>query len=343
MYQFLPHLEKMGVSVRVQSIFDREDYETLNAPEGTIRKAGLLARGLVKRTAQAFRLGDYDLVHLYRQPIFPVPGALEKMMASRRIPYVFDFDDAIFLEAPNPLSPFSSVIRSPKRVPKAIAAAALVTAGNYYLAEYARDYSDCVEILPTCVELDRFTVRKPLARSSIVVGWMGSRSTVPYLSVLDEPLRNLAARMPETTLRVVGGDHRIEGVRVESSPWSLAGEVNDLHGFDIGVMPLPDDPWTRGKSGLKILQYMACGVPVVASPVGVNKEIIEDGHNGFLASNESEWYEKLFLLMSDRELWLRFAVEGRRTVEQGYALSVWAEKLKGMFDRVVETHGGGRS
>src|SRR5262249_54113335 len=200
---------------------------------------------------------------------------------------------------------------------------------NEYLAAYARTYNPAVVTIPTCVDTTRFVPRVAGATSHApVVGWIGSPTTTPYLAGLSGVLRAVSAQHP-FVLRVSGASDelRLDGVDVRNEPWTLAREVELFSTCDIGVYPLRDDEWSRGKCGFKAIQFMACGVPVVASAVGVNKDIIVDGVNGFLASTPQEWVEKLGRLLVDPELRARFGAAGRKTVEERYSLRVQAPRL----------------
>jgi glycosyltransferase involved in cell wall biosynthesis len=167
-----------------------------------------------------------------------------------------------------------------------------------------------------------------------VIGWSGSLTTLKHLRGLEPTLKKLR-RAVDFRLKVIGDDrYELEGVEVESRRWSAESEVADLQSFDVGIMPLPDDPWAQGKCGLKALQYMAVGVPTVVSPVGVNTEIIQDGANGFIASGDDEWVAKLSRLIADAGLRQRLALAGRRTVEERYSAAVQAPRLLDVLEQV---------
>jgi glycosyltransferase involved in cell wall biosynthesis len=166
------------------------------------------------------------------------------------------------------------------------------------------------------------------------IGWSGSLTTMQQLRIIEPALKRLR-RLQPFRLKVLGEPNfSMEGLEVESKAWSAAIECPELRSFDIGIMPLPDDAWSRGKCGLKALQYMALGIPTVASPVGVNREIITDGDNGFLASTESEWVDKLLRLIADPELRAQFSREGRKTVEQRFSAAVQAPRLLALLQQV---------
>jgi glycosyltransferase involved in cell wall biosynthesis len=187
------------------------------------------------------------------------------------------------------------------------------------------------------VDTTRFVPREQQgAGAPLLVGWIGSPTTTPYLTQMAAVLRAVHARHP-FALRVSGAGEgfALEGLDVREEPWALSREVELFNTCDIGIYPLTDDDWARGKCGFKAIQFMACGVPVVASAVGVNREIVQDGVNGFLASTSEEWINKLGRLLTDPDLRARFGVAGRRTVEDRYSLHVQAPRLLMALREVV--------
>jgi glycosyltransferase involved in cell wall biosynthesis len=287
----------------------------------------------------------FDLVLIYRE-IFPIgPALVERLLGGRRRPpVVFDFDDAIFLPSVSDANRGIRALKAPGKVSTIIRHSDHVIAGNDYLAAYARRYSDAVTVIPTCVDTTAFVpspdtwTNNGSGRSRTpVVGWIGSPTTSFYVRGLTEVFRRVQERHP-FVLRVSGAGERLEvpGVTTEQPPWSLPGEVRLFNTCDVGVYPLADDEWSKGKCGFKAIEFMACGVPVVAASVGVNREIIDDGVNGFLASTEAEWVEKLGRLLADSELRRRFGDAGRRTVERRYSLRVNAPTLAATLREVVE-------
>jgi glycosyltransferase involved in cell wall biosynthesis len=195
-------------------------------------------------------------------------------------------------------------------------------------------------VIPTAVDTDYFVPRANRSRDTAgppTVGWVGSPTTFPYLKALAPTLRDVAAEHP-FVLTVSGAGEPVvfPGVAVTELPWSLADEVSLFNRLDIGVYPLKDDDWARGKCGFKAIQCMACGVPVVAQAVGVNRDIIRDGENGFLASTPDEWRQKLGRLLTDAALRERFTVAGRRTIEERYSLRVVAPRLEAVMREAAQ-------
>jgi glycosyltransferase involved in cell wall biosynthesis len=247
---------------------------------------------------------------------------------------IFDFDDAVFVAYRSPSNGYLSYLKFPGKTGTIIARSAHVMAGNAYLAEYSRAFNQNVTIVPTTIDTDKYVPFDRAGNEIPVIGWSGSYSTVQHLDTIRRPLQELAKRH-RFKLRVIGTrEYEIDGVEIEALPWRAETEVEDLQRMDIGVMPLPDNQWSRGKCGLKALQYMALGVPTVCSPVGVNTEIINDGVNGLIASDE-EWIEKLSQLIIDINLRKRLGDAGRATVVDRFSARSQAPLVADIFERVV--------
>ena len=328
--QYIPYLRDVGFDVTISSFYTPEFFRLVYQPGHHAQKAISFTRFAIRRFAELLRMRRYDLVLLYREAIPLGPPFIESLIARRGIPIVYDFDDAIFLPNVSEANKAFGFLKHPSRVASIVKRSAHVIVGNDFLAGFARQYNPSVTVIPTAVDTTRFTPRDPASsdRTTPVVGWIGSPTTFPYLEGIAPVLQRVAADHP-FVLRVSGAGRpaSFAGVQVENVPWSLADEVRLFNGCDVGVYPLTDDDWARGKCGFKAIQCMACGVPVVASAVGVNREIIQDGVNSFLAATPGEWIEKLGRLLQDPSLRLRMAAAGRRTIEERYSLHVTAPRL----------------
>jgi len=256
------------------------------------------------------------------------PPFLEEALAHRGASLVFDFDDAIYLPNYSPANRAVAWLKRPSKVGRIIAHSVQVIAGNAHLARYARRWASRVTIIPTPVDTTRFhPPAMPPERETVTIGWIGSHTTVDTLRLVEPALRQLAARYPQVRFLVVGGPYAGTLPRLENRPWSLAREVEDLHELDIGLMPLVDDEWSRGKCGFKILLYMSGGIPTVCSPVGVNPEIVEDGATGFLARDPAEWYQRLAYLVEHPEARRALGAAAWRTLESRYSVAVQAPRF----------------
>jgi glycosyltransferase involved in cell wall biosynthesis len=334
--QWEPWLGRQGVEVVFHSFKSEELYAALSEPGRVLRKLRLSLEALRRRAAALDDIYEFDAVYVYNEAAILGPPVFERLIKRARVPLIFDFDDAIFLPSAGSANGLFRLLKFPWKTRTICRLASHVIVGNTYLADYVRQFNERVTVVPSTIDFERYRVgRRADENVPPVVGWSGSLSTLPYLNLLAGSLRRLA-REERFRLRVIGAEGpRIEGVEVESLPWRAATEAADLSTLDVGIMPLPDNAWTRGKCGMKALQYMSLGIPTVCSPVGVNASIIRDGENGFVASTEEEWVERLTRLLRSPTLRARLGTAGRLTVEAGYSASVHAPRVYEILRSVV--------
>lgn len=338
-YQYLPFLDTRGIRYRVLPIVsDAATRSMLASPTfGRWRKMAYYAQLLIEKAVRLpllFALAArYDVVFLQRTTL---PFGAQRVLRRINPNIVFDFDDAIFMADPG--SRELGIVGALKEWLKAhefegiLRASRLAIASNTYLAKHARRYCADVEILEETVDTARYRVAVREPGDEIVIGWIGSPSTAPYIRELDPVLRRLAATLP-TRLKLIGaGPYTCDGVKVDTLPWTFESEVPELQTMDIGVMPMPYDAWTEGKLGSKMLQYMAVGIPAVVSYSGTNAEVIQDGVNGMIVRSEQEWEEKLRRLAGDPALRRRLGAAGRKTIEERFALDARAHHLIAMLE-----------
>ncbi|MEW6163753.1 MAG: glycosyltransferase [Pseudomonadota bacterium] len=252
---------------------------------------------------------------------------------ARSRPLVFDFDDAIFT-SPSGNRSFLAQRRVESRLRQVLSAARLVIAGNRYLAEYAGQYASEVMILPTVVDVDRYPIKNHVAKEEVVIGWIGHSVNHPYLAALADVLQEVARSFRIRLLVVSDRDLDVPGLQVENRRWSEASEVGDILDMDIGVMPLPDDPWSRGKCGLKAIQYMAAGIPVVCAAVGANVEIVRHGVDGYTASSFEDWAVGLSVLCKDHQRRMQLGLAARERVEASYSFRMAAPLMIHALSRI---------
>ncbi|MBI3321302.1 MAG: glycosyltransferase family 4 protein [Candidatus Omnitrophica bacterium] len=307
--------------------------------EDVPRRAGGVA-GTSHAAPMAARAPRWDVIFLYRDLLPIGPPILERWLARTGIPIVYDFDDAIFLRHVTEANRGFAWLKRPEKTGTICGLSAHVIVGNAYLQAYAARYAARVTVVPTTIDTAAYAPKESVEIDGIpTIGWSGSVTTMEQLRIIEPALKRLR-RLQPFRLKVLGEPNfSIEGIETESQGWNAQAECPELRSFDIGVMPLPDNAWSRGKCGLKALQYMALGIPTVASPVGVNRDIIRDGANGFLAATESEWIDKLAQLINDANLRRQFARAGRSTVEGWYAAQVQAPRLLEVFQQVRRTGG----
>jgi len=334
-YQYLPWLEQAGIDCQVMPLFD-EAYllHRYQSGRGQVRD---VLRAFLRRLAALLTARCFDLVVIEKEVLPYCPALPERCFGWLGIPYAVDYDDALFHQYDQHNHRWVRRLLGQK-IARVMRGAYLVTAGNAYLADYARRAGAArVEIVPTVIDLARYpwpNDARP-THQPLIIGWIGSPSTAKYLSAIAPALAAVCADGKGQVRLIGSGPVDLPGVPVEVLPWDEATEVSILQQFDVGIMPLPDEPWERGKCGFKLIQYMACGLPVVASPVGVNCEIVELGINGFLASTQADWEQALRKLQQDADLRQRMGQAGRKRVEECYSLQVTAPRLAEMIKAIV--------
>lgn len=326
-------LEQAGYQLSVSSLLDDSYLRSLYAGKSSY---GRVAAGYLRRIAALVRSRDYDLVWLEKEALPWLPALLETALLPRSAPLVVDYDDAIFHSYDLHSNPMVRAVLG-RRIDNVMGCADLVVAGNEYLAARARSAgAQRVEILPTVVDLERYVVSKT-TNAVPCVGWIGSPATQHLLAGIATPLAN-AARDKGLSFCAIGArDLPFKGGWCRTLPWAEDTETEAVANIDIGVMPLRDTPWERGKCGYKLIQYMAAGKPVIASPVGVNTYIVRHGENGYLASTDEEWEWALRNLAANRDLRERMGRAGRRRVAEEFCLAQTAPKLVHLFQQL----GGG--
>jgi glycosyltransferase involved in cell wall biosynthesis len=338
--QWEPLLRERGVEITYRPFESAELNEVLYQPGQLATKMKHVASALLRRWRDVRDARGFDAVYVLREAALLGPPLFERVLARTGVPFVFDFDDAVFERYVSPANGYLSYLKFPGKTRTVCRLAAHVMAGNEYLADYARRVNPNVTVVPTTVDTGRYTVAARPPNDVPVIGWTGSYSTLQHLLTLSGALRRLSERV-RFRLRVIGapgaaaGASGLEGLDVEWLPWRAETEVEDLRPLDVGVMPLPEDRWSKGKCGMKALQYMGLAIPAVCSPVGVNSEIVRDGENGMLAATEGEWVEKLGRLLGDAGLRERLGRAGRATVEARYSAEVVAPLVHAVLESVT--------
>jgi glycosyltransferase involved in cell wall biosynthesis len=348
-FQYLPFLQEHGLDCRVLTVLPDRG---LGGSQVLVTRSGvrkliyyLWAFWRTVWTGMRLPWAARGCGLLFVQKVI-LPPPVRWWLGRRCLPMVYDFDDAIFtteVRRRHWLAAWKER-RNAAGLPAMLSMTALAVVENDYTGGYAARY--CPRVTTITGPIDTHGHRPGPERppgERIVLGWIGSATTLPYLELVAEPLRRLATRFPDLVLRVVGAARAVlPGIPVEAKPWRLEEEVADLQGFDVGLMPIPDDPWTRGKGGYKLLQYMAVGLPVVTSPVGVNQRIVADGVTGFWASDPGDWEDRLTRLIQDPDRRRAMGRAGRIAVERGYSLVVSQERLLAALRSVVEESRGDR-
>jgi glycosyltransferase involved in cell wall biosynthesis len=324
---FRPELLRYGVRVNPHTLFTQQEFETFS--QGGVRQRITLLLSARRRLARQLSesQGGYSVALIQRQADFlPSLGLERRASAGRRL--IWDVDDAIWLDA----SPAAgghrlAALKGTARKVRWLASRAdHIVSANAYLADFLSRYSSRITIVPSVVETRAVRPRRHEDRSELVVGWIGSPTTAPYLLRVTRVLARVSRELSDRSLRllIVGGTMPSKkGFAVESVPWSVDNELDALERIDVGLMPMPDNAWTRGKAAYKALQYMSAGIPVIGDDVGVASRVIAAGKTGFVVRHEGEWVEALVTLARDAELRNRLGKYGRRRVEASYSVQRW--------------------
>lgn len=323
--QYLEDFEAQGWSVEISPLFC-DAY--LKALYGRRNRIALAVRGYFGRLYSLLRAKRFDVLIIEKELLPFMPALAERLLSGCSIPYVVDYDDALFhrydLHSHGLVRRFLG-----RKIDVVMSNAAVVITGNDYLAERARKAGAIrIEIVPTVVDTDRYQAVRIRGEGPPVVGWIGTPQTSRYLQPLLPVFEALQREMPVRFVAVGAREADFAGTQVEVWPWAEVTEVSSIQMFDIGIMPLDDTPWERGKCGYKLIQYMACNVPVVASPIGENRRIVKHGKNGLLAETLEDWQRALrCLLISDVSVRQTMGAEGRQGVEAWYSRRVQAPRL----------------
>jgi glycosyltransferase involved in cell wall biosynthesis len=324
--QYKPWLEDAGFEVEYSALFDDNYLKRLYSGQGS--KIGFF-KYYLKRIRQLTRSAQFDLIWIEYEALPWLPWLIERILLPTSIPIISDYDDAIFHRYDNHNSLIVKNLFDQK-IDNIMRYSSLVTVGNEYLATHARSVcAESVMTIPTVVDLSQYSMNHGLHNRSLVnIGWIGTPKTwstygQEKYDLLKETLINNNA-----TFTAVGAQLETDMLGIlKMIPWSEDIEVNAIQDMDIGIMPLNNTSWSKGKCGYKLIQYMACSLPVVASPVGVNKMIVEHGVNGFLAETDDDWLFYIKKLLSDKDLRHRMGVAGRKKVEKDFSLQVWGPRM----------------
>jgi glycosyltransferase involved in cell wall biosynthesis len=308
--QYLPYLKSEGVDATV-SLYPRS----------------------LKENTQFFRnLPRYDIVFLQRKR-FNQPRLRWLRKRARRI--IYDFDDSVMYRNSKAKDPVSQTRK--RRFIQMVKASDFVIAGNKFLRDQVVPIHSGVEVIPTSIDQERYQMKDYSApKERVTIGWIGDHGSIHYLEKMRPILDRIGGCYAHCELKIVCDIFfDCKKIPVIKKQWRLDEEVEDLRSFDIGLMPLADDPWSWGKCGLKIVQYQGVGLPVVCTPVGVNRDLIADGVTGFWAKTPTEWEEKLSVLIQDALLRERLGKEGRKRVLREYTVQSSAPRLLAVFNRAM--------
>jgi glycosyltransferase involved in cell wall biosynthesis len=337
--QWAPHLARdHGIELDLLPFESPALTKVLYRPGHVLAKAGLVSRDFARRARSLVAAKNFDCVLVFREAALIGPAFYERIIAWSGKPIIFDFDDSIWSQAQEMNNGIFSRLHFFGKTRALCRLASAVTPGNAFLADFARRYNDRVTITPTSIELHDYpALPESPQKGRFIVCWTGSTSTLANFEHAREPLERLAGLVPLTVKVICNAPPKrdIAGAEMRFVPWAAESEAAEIADCHAGIMPLPDDEVSRGKCGLKALQYMATGRPVVLSAVGMNRDLVQDGVNGFLASSADDFVAALLKLAGDPGLRARIGAAGRQTVAQSYSAEAVAAKFADVVRQVI--------
>lgn len=336
--QSLPYLRENGFQCDFEYMISPEDDKTFYSPGNFLKKGMIFLKCWIKRYQDTIKAKNYDVVFVQREAFMTGSVYFEKRFKRSGAKFVFDFDDSIWLQNVSEANKTFAFLKDASKTSKLIAMSDRVIAGNEYLAQYARQFNKNVEIIPTTIDTEEYKPEKKQRNANkVTIGWSGSITTIQHFKFAIPFLEKIKEKYGDRVeIKVIGdGNYINEKLGIKGIAWNKERELIELNSFDIGIMPLPDDEWAKGKCGLKGLQYMVLEVPTIMSSVGVNCDIIEDGVNGYLAAEESDWIDKISRLIESAELRSQIGRTGRRTVIDHYSIQAQKDNYLNLFTKLV--------
>lgn len=335
--QYLGFLEKNGYQFDFSFLLDAEQDKAFYEPGNYGKKLQIVLSSTFKRLNELLNVKRYSLIFVQREAFMLGNPFFERAMGNK-VPMIFDFDDSIWMQNVSDANKKLAFLKDAAKTSKIIEKAALVFAGNQYLADYALRFNSKVVIIPTTIDTDIYrSQKKEEDHNRVCIGWSGSFSTIQHFSLAIPALKRIKDKYGEgVSFKIIGdSNYFCKELNTQGEAWKADTEVEGLSKIDIGIMPLPDDEWAKGKCGLKGLQYMALSIPTLMSPVGVNCEIINNGSNGFLPKSEDDWVNYLSQLIENKQMRAQIGTEGKKTLVEKYSANAWKEKYLEYFNKLT--------
>ena len=332
--QYIDFLNEQGYDCHLSNLFSKSDDKIFYSKGHFIAKGFIFVKTFIKRYFELKNASQYDIVFVSREAHKIGSSVLEKIILKSKAKFIYDFDDAIWKKDMSKANQWFSWLKNPNKTKDIIAMADVVIAGNQYLKDYAYEFNKNVVIIPTTIDTVFYKSKEKKTTNKICIGWSGSTTTIKHFELAIPFLKKIKDLYQDKIIIKVIGDKNYfnKALDIKGKGWILEKEIEELATFDIGIMPLEADEWSKGKCGLKGLQYMALEIPTIMSPVGVNKEIIQNGINGFLAKTETEWINSIKELIENENLRLKIGKAGRATVIDKYSVEAQKENYLSVFN-----------
>ena len=333
--QYFGYLRDNGYDIVVSPFQTMALWRILYKKGNLAKKVYWVLYGYLRRALDLLRIPFYDGVFVFLLVTPLGPPVFERLCRLLARKVIYDIDDLVFLNRTSEANRIIAPLKGSGKFFYMMKCADHVITCTPYLDQVVRERNTRTTDISSTINTDTYLSKADYANDhKLVIGWSGSFSTSPYLKLLEKPLRRLREKVDFKLLVIGDATFRMDGVEVEALPWTEATEVRDLSRIDIGLYPLPDEKWVYGKSGLKALQYMALGIPTIATAIGANFRVIEDGVSGFLVRDEQEWVDRLERLVSDPELRRKIGQAARKRVEDRFSIRANRDTYLGIFREV---------
>jgi glycosyltransferase involved in cell wall biosynthesis len=335
--QYLPYLKESDYTFQCFSFLSSKDYQRLYQSGLFLQKSASILKGFLRRVILMFQLTHYNVIFIHREASPIGPPIFEWIISEiLKKKIIYDFDDAIWMKNTSQTNRLISNIKHHSKVESICKWSEMVLCGNRYLMDYAKKHNKNVAYMPTTIDTENLhNTTKTHSAKKITLGWTGTHSTIKYLYAIEDLLTKLQNQHKFDFIVISNKDPQFKKINYTYISWNKETEVKDLLKFDIGIMPLPDSEWAKGKCGFKALQYMALEIPTVISTVGVNTTIIKNGINGYLANNNEDWLENLSLLINSHKLRVQIGTKARKTVIDSYSVIANKENYLYYFNKIV--------
>jgi glycosyltransferase involved in cell wall biosynthesis len=333
------YLNQAGWTVEFFPFESESLHEVLYAKKNSFIKAARILGSYQKQLSRVLNRFSSDVIFIYREASLIGPLILERLVARQNIPIVYDIDDPIFLPYKSPTNGWASLLKFSKKTHKLFRLSSQVIAINKLMGDYAATYNPNVTVVHNCVDIEKYKPngkKNSIEKNGAQLVWIGSHSTMYNLLEIVDPIKKLQKKHKAPLLVIGAGELKVNDIDMEMRQWSAETEVQDLHRGDIGLVPVEDSEWNQWKFFYKTIQYMAVGMPVIAYKIGSNKEVIEDGINGFLVQTEKEWFEKLKLLVENPDLRIKMGQEARKTVIKNYSVETQIPRMIKVFEKAYK-------
>lgn len=337
--QYIPFLKDDGFDIEYSNIISEKGDKVFYSPGNYLKKLFIVLKTLWIRYKDYRKAKNSDIIFIYREAIMLGSTYFEKLYRKTNAKIIFDFDDSIWLNDVSEGNKNLGWMKKPSKTKDICKLADMVIVGNQYLADYASEFNNNVVIVPTTIDTSYHTqIKQTDTDKPVCIGWTGTSTTAKHFMGIEPVLEKIKEKYGNRVcFRFINNiPYKNEALELETTFWDKEKEIEQLSWIDIGIMPLPNDKWSNGKCGFKGLQYMALGIPTVMSPVGVNKDIIQNTDNGFLADTEDEWFSTLCTLIENTELRKSIGNKGRETVESFYSVNSQKNRYVSLFNHLID-------